>query len=103
MAGGAYPQVAGGTYPELEPEWVDEVLLAGAADDVCLHLGEPVSRAELRRLVAERHRLLADAGRQPFRNARRRRLEHSTRRESMCYWRCCRSKRANSHRFDSRE
>ena len=46
----------------LEPEWVDEVLLAGAADDVCLHLGEPVSRAELRRLVAERHRALAGAG-----------------------------------------
>jgi acyl-coenzyme A synthetase/AMP-(fatty) acid ligase len=41
---------------------VDEVLLAGPADDVCLHLGEPVSRAELRRLVAERHRALADAG-----------------------------------------
>jgi acyl-coenzyme A synthetase/AMP-(fatty) acid ligase len=54
--------VAGGTYPQLEPEWVDEVLLAGAADDVCLHLGEPVSRAGLRRLVAERQRVLADAG-----------------------------------------
>ena len=62
MPGGAYPQVAGGAYPQLEPEWVDEVLLAGPADDVCLHLGEPVSRAELRRLVAERHRALADAG-----------------------------------------
>ena len=62
MPGGAYPQVAGGTYPQLEPEWVDEVLLAGAADEVCLHLSEPVSRAQLRRLVAERHRALADAG-----------------------------------------
>jgi 3-hydroxy-4-methylanthranilate adenylyltransferase len=62
VPGGAYPQVAGGTYPQLEPEWVDEVLLAGAAGDVCLHLGEPVTRAELRRLVAERHRALADAG-----------------------------------------
>lgn len=62
MTGGAYPQVAGGAYPQLEPGWVDEVLLAGAADDVCLHLGEPVSRAGLRRLVAERHRALADAG-----------------------------------------
>lgn len=62
MPGGAYPQVAGGAYPQLEPEWVDEVLLAGPADDVCLHLGEPVSRAELRRLVADRHRALADAG-----------------------------------------
>ncbi|HET7243943.1 MAG TPA: class I adenylate-forming enzyme family protein [Streptosporangiaceae bacterium] len=62
MPGGAYPQLAGGPYPQLEPEWVDEVLLGGAADEVCLHLGEPVSRSELRRLVAERHRALADAG-----------------------------------------
>ena len=62
MTGGAYPQVTGGAYPPLEPEWVDEVLLAGVADDVCLQLGEPVSRAELRRLVTERHRALADAG-----------------------------------------
>jgi acyl-coenzyme A synthetase/AMP-(fatty) acid ligase len=54
--------VAGGAYPQLEPDWVDEVLLAGAADEVCLHLGEPVTRAELRRLVAERRRALADAG-----------------------------------------
>ena len=52
----------GGAYPQLEPEWVDEVLLAGTADDVCLHLGGPVTRAELRRLVAERHRALAGAG-----------------------------------------
>ena len=62
MTGGACAQVAGGAYPQLEPEWVDEVLLAGAADEVCLHLNEPVSRAELVRLVAERHRALADAG-----------------------------------------
>ena len=62
MTGGAHPQVTGGAYPPLEPEWVDEVLLAGAADDVCLHLADPVSRAELRRLVTERHRALADAG-----------------------------------------
>ncbi len=54
--------MAGGAYPLLQPEWVDEVLLAGTAGDVCLHLDEPVSRAELRRLVAERHRVLADAG-----------------------------------------
>ena len=62
MTGGACAQVAGDAYPQLEPEWVDEVLLAGAADEVCLHLNEPVSRAELVRLVAERHRALADAG-----------------------------------------
>ena len=54
--------MTGGAYPQLEPGWVDEVLLAGAADDVCLHLDEPVRRAELRRLVAGRHRALADAG-----------------------------------------
>jgi len=47
---------------QLEPEWVDEVLLAGRADDVCLHLGAPVSRGELGRLVAQRRRALADAG-----------------------------------------
>jgi acyl-coenzyme A synthetase/AMP-(fatty) acid ligase len=52
---------AGSAHP-LEPEWVDEVLLAGTADDVCLQLSGPVSKGELRRLVAERHRALADAG-----------------------------------------
>src|SRR5215472_10022440 len=58
----ADPQVAGGAYPQLDPEWVDEALLAGPADDVCLHLSEPVTRAGLRALVAERQRALADAG-----------------------------------------
>jgi len=62
VAGGAYPRVAKGAYPQLEPQWVDEVLLAGAPDDACLYLAGPVTRAELRRLVAERHRVLADAG-----------------------------------------
>ena len=57
-----FTRVTGNANPQLEPEWVDEVLLAGAADDVCLHLGAPVSRGELGRLVAERHRALADAG-----------------------------------------
>jgi 3-hydroxy-4-methylanthranilate adenylyltransferase len=55
-------RVAEGAYPQLDPEWVDEVLLAGPADDVCLYLSEPVSRGELGRLVTERHRVLADAG-----------------------------------------
>lgn len=54
--------MTGGAYPQVEPEWVDEVLLAGADDQVCLHLGEPITRAGLRRLVAERQRALADAG-----------------------------------------
>jgi acyl-coenzyme A synthetase/AMP-(fatty) acid ligase len=54
--------VARDAYPQLEPEWVDEVLLAGPADDVCLHLDHPVTRAELRRLVADRHQALTSAG-----------------------------------------
>jgi 3-hydroxy-4-methylanthranilate adenylyltransferase len=62
VTGGANQRAAGSAYPQLEPEWVDEVLLAGAAHDVCLCLGEPVNRNELRRLVAERHRVLVDAG-----------------------------------------
>jgi 3-hydroxy-4-methylanthranilate adenylyltransferase len=41
---------------------VDEILLAGPSDEVCLHLGEPVTRARLRRLVASQQRVLADAG-----------------------------------------
>jgi 3-hydroxy-4-methylanthranilate adenylyltransferase len=54
--------VTEGAYPQLEPEWVDEVLLAGADDQACLHLGEPITRAGLRRMVAERQRRLTDAG-----------------------------------------
>ncbi|HEY1918611.1 MAG TPA: long-chain fatty acid--CoA ligase [Streptosporangiaceae bacterium] len=54
--------MTGGAYPALEPQWVDEVLLAGPAHDVCLHLDEPLCREQLRRLVAERHEVLADAG-----------------------------------------
>lgn len=61
MAGGAYPQQEG-PHSQLDPSWVDEVLLAGTAADICLHLDEPISRARLRQLVAERHRVLADAG-----------------------------------------
>lgn len=62
MTGGGFPQVTNGVYPQLEPEWVDEVLLAGDAGEICLQLAEPVSRAELRRLVGERQRVLTDAG-----------------------------------------
>jgi 3-hydroxy-4-methylanthranilate adenylyltransferase len=51
--------------PNSNPEWVDEVLLTGRADDTCLCLGEPVTRASLRRLVADRHSELADAGIKP--------------------------------------
>jgi acyl-coenzyme A synthetase/AMP-(fatty) acid ligase len=54
--------VTGDAYPQLEPEWVDEVLLAGADDQACLHLGEPITRAGLRQLVTERQRALSGAG-----------------------------------------
>jgi acyl-coenzyme A synthetase/AMP-(fatty) acid ligase len=54
--------VANGHYPLLEPDWVDEVLLAGAAGDICLYLSDAVSRAQLRELVAQRQRVLTDAG-----------------------------------------
>jgi acyl-coenzyme A synthetase/AMP-(fatty) acid ligase len=57
-----FTRVTGNASTQLEPERVDEVLLAGAAGDVRLHLGAPVSRGELGRLVAERRRALADAG-----------------------------------------
>jgi acyl-coenzyme A synthetase/AMP-(fatty) acid ligase len=62
VAGDGCSQVTDGSYSQLEPEWVDEVLLAGPADEVCLHLAGPVTRAELRRHVADRHRVLAEAG-----------------------------------------
>src|SRR5260370_37094470 len=68
VTGGAFPQVAGGAYPQLEPEWVDEVLLAGASDDVCLHLGGPGSRAELRRPLAGPPPAPARAGVRPGRS-----------------------------------
>lgn len=46
-------------------EWVDEILLAGADDANCLHIGEPVSRAGLRELVTGRQQRLAAAGLRP--------------------------------------
>ena len=45
-----------------DPGWVDEVLLAGPADQVCLVLDAPIDRATLRRLVTERQAVLAGAG-----------------------------------------
>jgi acyl-coenzyme A synthetase/AMP-(fatty) acid ligase len=47
---------------QLDPDWVDEVLLLGKDDDVCLFLGEPVSRGTLRRLVGQRRVELTAAG-----------------------------------------
>jgi acyl-coenzyme A synthetase/AMP-(fatty) acid ligase len=43
-------------------DWVDEVLLAGPPGDACLVLGEPVTRALLRTLVADRQADLRAAG-----------------------------------------
>ena len=43
-------------------DWVDEILLSGPDEDVCLRLGAPITRAELRHAVAERQRTLTDAG-----------------------------------------
>jgi acyl-coenzyme A synthetase/AMP-(fatty) acid ligase len=40
--------------PPVDPAWVDEVLLAGPDDQACLFFDAPVSRRELRRMVAER-------------------------------------------------
>lgn len=51
--------------PNSNPEWVDEVLLTGKADDPCLCLGEPVTREALRNLVAERHAELTELGIRP--------------------------------------
>ena len=43
--------------------WVDEYLLAGPGDDhVCLSFDRPVTRADLREMVAERSKELAGAG-----------------------------------------
>lgn len=55
-------------YPSAEdpsvsgPGWVDDVLLAGPATDVCLRLPEPVDRGTLRRLVTDAQARLAGAG-----------------------------------------
>src|SRR5258708_9655576 len=42
--------------------WVDRELLAGTDEDVCLHLGTPLTRIELRQLVESQQSLLAEAG-----------------------------------------
>ncbi|MFC1433752.1 class I adenylate-forming enzyme family protein [Streptacidiphilus sp. N1-3] len=48
--------------PPLDPSWVDEVLLRGAGAEQCLFFDAPVSRDELRRLVAARQAELSAAG-----------------------------------------
>ncbi|GAA1666021.1 AMP-binding protein [Kribbella yunnanensis] len=49
----------------LGAEWVDDVLLAGPAADVCLRLPEVIDRGKLRTLVQERQMELARAGFRP--------------------------------------
>ena len=51
-----------GAGPVVSPEWVDEILLRGAGDEICLQPGDPVDRAALRAMVAERQERLAAAG-----------------------------------------
>ncbi|TWD79442.1 acyl-CoA synthetase (AMP-forming)/AMP-acid ligase II [Kribbella amoyensis] len=43
-------------------QWVDDVLLAGPASDVCFSLPAPVDRGTLRRLVRDRQSELAESG-----------------------------------------
>jgi acyl-coenzyme A synthetase/AMP-(fatty) acid ligase len=46
----------------VDSDWVDKYLLAGPDDHVCLWFDQPVTRAALRELVAERCKELAGAG-----------------------------------------
>ena len=46
-------------------EWVDDVLLAGPADDICFRLPDPIDREKLRRLVRNRQSELARSGLRP--------------------------------------
>jgi 3-hydroxy-4-methylanthranilate adenylyltransferase len=42
--------------------WVEDVVLAGPADEICFRLPDPIVRGKLRRLVRERQSELAQAG-----------------------------------------
>lgn len=55
------PPVAAGSLP-VSGGWVDELLLAGDERQICLQIGRPVSRQELRQLVGRQQDLLAAAG-----------------------------------------
>jgi 3-hydroxy-4-methylanthranilate adenylyltransferase len=45
--------------------WVDEILLAGRDDQVCFRVPDPIDRAALRRMVADRRERLTAAGLRP--------------------------------------
>ncbi|HET6213435.1 MAG TPA: fatty acid--CoA ligase family protein [Micromonosporaceae bacterium] len=47
---------------QLDPEWVDEVLLSGKDSDACITLDYTIDRGTLRRLVTDRQSVLAGAG-----------------------------------------
>ena len=47
---------------ETSPEWVDEILLAGADTEICIRADGPIDRSALRRMVAERQSRLEAAG-----------------------------------------
>src|ERR1041384_7356872 len=47
---------------ETSPEWVDEILLAGADAEICIRADGPIDRSTLRRMVAERQSRLEAAG-----------------------------------------
>ncbi len=51
--------------PATDAGWVDEILLAGPANQVCFRVPEPIDRATLRRLVADRRDRLSAAGLRP--------------------------------------
>jgi acyl-coenzyme A synthetase/AMP-(fatty) acid ligase len=46
----------------VSPEWVDEVLLAGPDNDICVRSDRPIDRFGLRQMVAERESRLVAAG-----------------------------------------
>jgi 3-hydroxy-4-methylanthranilate adenylyltransferase len=59
---GTHPRAPNLVEDVLEPDWVAELLLAGPADEVCLDIGGPLRRDELRRHVEQRERVLRAAG-----------------------------------------
>ena len=56
------PDSGPGTEESTPVGWVDDVLLSGPDDEICLYLDAPISRAVLRSLVAQRQEALAGAG-----------------------------------------
>ena len=55
----------GGRRMQVTRVWVDEFLLPGQPDEVCLSIGGPITRQTLRGLVADRQLALAASGAGP--------------------------------------